>query len=220
MSNNISYNELVIKFANVNGSGSASANTFCAKSLYRMGIPISAKNVFPSNIQGLPTWYEITVSESGKLARKEKIDVMIAMNAQTYKTDIEAVNVGGTFIYDNSIKRQFSRDDIRVIGIPIARLCAQEYSDARQRQLFKNIVYLGSLSLLIGIDLDVIEKLLSEQFKSKKNLLEAFDILLNDKNFRDQQILDVKKCLPEIQSKTNPYDICEKRITEIISTTT
>ena len=135
-----------------------------------MGIPISAKNVFPSNIQGLPTWYEITVSESGKLARKEKIDVMIAMNAQTYKTDIEAVNVGGTFIYDNSIKRQFSRDDIRVIGIPIARLCAQEYSDARQRQLFKNIVYLGSLSLLIGIDLDVIEKLLSEQFKSKKNL--------------------------------------------------
>ena len=200
MSNNISYNELVIKFANVNGSGSASANTFCAKSLYRMGIPISAKNVFPSNIQGLPTWYEITVSESGKLARKEKIDVMIAMNAQTYKTDIEAVNVGGTFIYDNSIKRQFSRDDIRVIGIPIARLCAQEYSDARQRQLFKNIVYLGSLSLLIGIDLDVIEKLLSEQFKSKKNLLEAnFKALSIGRKYVQENIaypleMQVRKC--------------------------
>ncbi|MGI9312302.1 MAG: 2-oxoacid:acceptor oxidoreductase family protein, partial [Alphaproteobacteria bacterium] len=200
MSNNISYNELVIKFANVNGSGSASANTFCAKSLYRMGIPISAKNVFPSNIQGLPTWYEITVSESGKLARKEKIDVMIAMNAQTYKTDIDAVNVGGTFIYDNSIKRQFSRDDIRVIGIPIARLCAQEYSDARQRQLFKNIVYLGSLSLLIGIDLDVIEKLLSEQFKSKKNLLEAnFKALSIGRKYVQENIaypleMQVRKC--------------------------
>ena len=107
MSNNISYNELVIKFANVNGSGSASANTFCAKSLYRMGIPISAKNIFPSNIQGLPTWYEITVSESERLARKENIDIMVAMNAQTYASDLNEVISGGTFIYDNSIRRNF-----------------------------------------------------------------------------------------------------------------
>ena len=142
MSSNITYNELVIKFANVNGSGSASANTFCAKSLYRMGIPISAKNIFPSNIQGLPTWYEITISESEKLARKEKVDVMVAMNAQTYASDIDEVASGGTFIYDNSIQRKFDRDDIRVIGIPIAKLCAAEYTDQRQRQLFKNIVYL------------------------------------------------------------------------------
>ena len=111
MSSNITYNELVIKFANVNGSGSASANTFCAKSLYRMGIPISAKNIFPSNIQGLPTWYEITISESEKLARKEKVDVMVAMNAQTYASDIDEVASGGTFIYDNSIQRKFDRDD-------------------------------------------------------------------------------------------------------------
>ncbi len=173
MSNNITYNELVIKFANVNGSGSASANTFCAKSLYRMGIPISAKNIFPSNIQGLPTWYEITISESEKLARKEKVDVMVAMNAQTYASDIDEVASGGTFIYDNSIQRKFDRDDIRVIGIPIAKLCAAEYTDQRQRQLFKNIVYLGSLSLLIGIDIDVIEKLLSDQFKGKQNLFDA-----------------------------------------------
>jgi 2-oxoglutarate ferredoxin oxidoreductase subunit alpha len=173
MSNNISYNELVIKFANVNGSGSASANTFCAKSLYRMGIPISAKNIFPSNIQGLPTWYEITVSESERLARKENIDIMVAMNAQTYASDLNEVISGGTFIYDNSIRRNFDRDDINIIGIPIAKLCAEEYSDSRQRQLFKNIVYLGSLSLLIGIDIDVIEKLLADQFKTKQNLLDA-----------------------------------------------
>ena len=173
MSNNISYNELVIKFANVNGSGSASANTFCAKSLYRMGIPITAKNIFPSNIQGLPTWYEITVSESERLARKENIDIMVAMNAQTYASDLNEVISGGTFIYDNSIRRSFDRDDINIIGIPIAKLCAEEYSDSRQRQLFKNIVYLGSLSLLIGIDIDVIEKLLADQFKTKQNLLDA-----------------------------------------------
>ena len=138
-----------------------------------MGIPISAKNIFPSNIQGLPTWYEITISESEKLARKEKVDVMVAMNAQTYASDIDEVASGGTFIYDNSIQRKFDRDDIRVIGIPIAKLCAAEYTDQRQRQLFKNIVYLGSLSLLIGIDIDVIEKLLSDQFKGKQNLFDA-----------------------------------------------
>ena len=179
MSNDAIYNELVIKFANVNGSGSASANAFCAKSLFRMGIPISAKNIFPSNIQGLPTWYEITISETGKLSRKEGVDVMIAMNAQTYDSDIMEVFEGGTFIYDNSIERTFSRDDIRIIGIPIARLCSNEFSDPRQRQLFKNIVYLGSLSLLIGIDIDVIEKLLSDQFKNKDNLLKANLIALN-----------------------------------------
>tara|TARA_Y100000590_G_scaffold458649_1_gene613807 strand:+ start:12054 stop:13895 length:1842 start_codon:yes stop_codon:yes gene_type:complete len=179
MSNDAIYNELVIKFANVNGSGSASANTFCAKSLFRMGIPISAKNIFPSNIQGLPTWYEITISETGKLSRKEEVDVMIAMNAQTYDSDIMQVCEGGTFIYDNSIERTFSRDDIRIIGIPIAKLCADEFTDSRQRQLFKNIVYLGSLSLLIGIDIDVIEKLLSDQFKNKDNLLKANLIALN-----------------------------------------
>ncbi|MBT4203953.1 MAG: 2-oxoacid:acceptor oxidoreductase subunit alpha, partial [Rhodobiaceae bacterium] len=170
MSNNSSYNELVLKFANVNGSGSASANTFCAKALFRMGIPVSAKNIFPSNIQGLPTWYEIKISESEQLARRDGIDIMVAMNAQTYDQDINEVLENGTFIYDSSLLRDFKRDDINIIGIPIAKLCADAYTDSRQRQLFKNIVYLGSLSLLIGIDFDVIKQLLSDQFSSKPKL--------------------------------------------------
>ena len=109
MSNNLAYNELVLKFANVNGSGSASANAFCAKSLFRMGIPISAKNIFPSNIQGLPTWYEIKISDSEQLARRDGIDIMVAMNAQTYDQDINEVVKGGTFIYDSSLLRDFKR---------------------------------------------------------------------------------------------------------------
>ena len=178
MSNNLAYNELVLKFANVNGSGSASANAFCAKSLFRMGIPISAKNIFPSNIQGLPTWYEIKISDSEQLARRDGIDIMVAMNAQTYDQDINEVVKGGTFIYDSSLLRDFKRKDINIIGIPIAKLCASEYKDPRQRQLFKNIVYLGSLSLLIGIDFDIIKQLLSDQFKSKQKLYDQNVIAL------------------------------------------
>ena len=172
MSSDSVYNELVLKFANVNGSGSASANAFCAKALFRMGIPVSAKNIFPSNIQGLPTWYEIKISESEKLARRDGIDIFVAMNAQTYDQDINEVIENGSFIYDSSLLRDFKRDDINIIGIPIAKLCADAYSDTRQRQLFKNIVYLGSLSLLIGIDFDIIKQLLSDQFHNKPKLIE------------------------------------------------
>ena len=148
------FNEFVLKFANVNGSGSASANLLCAKALFRMGLPVSPKNVFPSNIQGMPTWYEIRVSESGNLSRREGIDVMVAMNPQTYQDDRDSVISGGTFIYDSTWQRDFERPDINIVGIPIARLVAAEYSDPRQRQLFKNIVYLGALSKLIDIDID------------------------------------------------------------------
>jgi 2-oxoglutarate/2-oxoacid ferredoxin oxidoreductase subunit alpha len=172
MSSDSVYNELVLKFSNVNGSGSASANAFCAKALFRMGIPVSAKNIFPSNIQGLPTWYEIKISESEKLARRDGIDIFVAMNAQTYDQDINEVIENGSFIYDSSLLRDFKRDDINIIGIPIAKLCADAYSDTRQRQLFKNIVYLGSLSLLIGIDFDIIKQLLSDQFHNKPKLIE------------------------------------------------
>ena len=166
------FNEFVLKFANVNGSGSASANLLCAKALFRMGLPVSPKNVFPSNIQGMPTWYEIRVSESGNLSRREGIDVMVAMNPQTYQDDRDSVISGGTLIYDSTWQRDFERPDINIVGIPIARLVAAEYSDPRQRQLFKNIVYLGALSKLIDIDIGVIEQLINEQFKAKPKLIE------------------------------------------------
>lgn len=166
------FNEFVLKFANVNGSGSASANLLCAKALFRMGLPVAPKNIFPSNIQGMPTWYEIRVSESGHLARREGIDVMVAMNPQTYAQDTEEVISGGSLIYDSTWPRDFGRSDINVIGLPIARLCAQAYTDQRQRQLFKNIVYLGALARLIEIDFETIETLLSEQFRAKPALIE------------------------------------------------
>lgn len=165
-------NEFVIKFANVNGSGSASANLMCAKSFFRMGLPVSAKNIFPSNIQGLPTWYEIRVSEAGHTARRDGIDVMVAMNPASYDRDVAEVVPGGTLIYDSSKERDFGRDDITVIGVPCARLCADNWVDPRQRQLFKNLVYLGALIELIGIEPEVVEGLIADQFKAKPKLVE------------------------------------------------
>ncbi len=171
MSTDPLYNEFVIKFGNVNGSGSASANTFAARALFRMGIPVSAKNIFPSNIQGMPTWYEIRASEAGNLARRDGIDVMVAMNPQTYERDIKDVIPGGTLLYDSSWPRQFGRTDIEILGIPFAKLVAKVYQDPRQRQLFKNIAYLGAMTLLLNIDVDVVTGLLAEQFRSKPQLI-------------------------------------------------
>ncbi|MHA1189782.1 MAG: 2-oxoacid:acceptor oxidoreductase family protein, partial [Alphaproteobacteria bacterium] len=172
MPNETRFNDFVLKFANVNGSGSASANFLCAKALFRMGLPVSPKNIFPSNIQGMPTWYEIRVNEAGYLARRDGIDVMVAMNPQTYRQDCDGLVGGGTLIYDSTWERDFGRPDITVIGIPIARLCAENWTDPRQRQLFKNIVYLGALVRLLEIDREIVESLIGEQFAGKPKLIE------------------------------------------------
>lgn len=165
-------NEFVVKFANVNGSGSASANTMFAKSLFRMGLAVSPKNVFPSNIQGLPTWYEVRVSEAGYLARREGVDVMVAMNAQTYKEDMASIVEGGYLIYDSSLQRDFARDDITVLGIPIARMCAETYINPRERQLFKNVVYVGALAALLDMDFTVLKSTVESMFARKAKLVE------------------------------------------------
>ncbi|MFZ2235829.1 MAG: 2-oxoacid:acceptor oxidoreductase subunit alpha [Dokdonella sp.] len=175
-------NDFVIKFANVNGSGSASANELFAKAILRMGVPVSPRNIFPSNIQGLPTWYEVRVSEDGWLGRRGGVDLMVAMNPQTWDGDIKEIETGGYLFYDNSkpMPRSRFRDDIVVIGMPLTEICNATYSDARLRQLFKNIMYIGALSVLLDIDAAVIEKLLGEQYKSKPKLiapnLEAFHL--------------------------------------------
>ena len=166
-------NDFVIKFATVNGSGSASANTMFAKTLFRMGIPVSAKNIFPSNIQGLPTWYEVRVSEAGYLARREGIDLMVAMNPQTYKEDLEEVVKGGWLLYDETMPRVWGRSDITILGLPIAEICAKHWSDPRQRQLFKNMVYVGALTALLDMDLKVVEHSVGEQLKGKEKLVSA-----------------------------------------------
>ncbi len=166
-------NDFVVKFATVNGSGSASANTIFAKTLFRMGIPVSPKNIFPSNIQGLPTWYEVRVSEAGYLARREGIDLMVAMNPQSYKEDLTAIVPGGWLLYDSTLPRIWPRDDITVLGVPIAEMCAAHWKDPRQRQLFKNMVYVGALTALLDIDLEVLKGAVGDQLKGKEKLVAA-----------------------------------------------
>src|SRR5271155_1438220 len=168
-----SVNDFVVKFANVNGSGSASANSLFAKSILRMGIPASSRNIFPSNIQGLPTWYEVRISESGHLGRRGGVDLMVTMNPETWDEDVAEIEPGGYLFYDSTKPLPASkfRDDINVIGAPLTAICNREYTDARQRQLFKNIIYLGVLSALLDIDVEAAEKLIGEQFRGRDTLI-------------------------------------------------
>ena len=168
----VSKNDFVIKFANVTGSGSASANQMFAKAVFRMGIPVSPKNIFPSNIQGLPTWFEIRINKNGYLGSKGSVDLSVAMNPQSYNQDVEELNSGGYLLYDSSWKRNFYRDDINVIEIPLTSLCVESFTNAKQRALFKNIAYVGALSVLLDMEYEIFEELISEQFASKKNLIE------------------------------------------------
>jgi 2-oxoglutarate ferredoxin oxidoreductase subunit alpha len=166
-------NDFVIKFANVNGSGSASANELFAKAILRMGVPVSPRNIFPSNIQGLPTWYEVRVTEEGHLGRRGGTDMMVAMNPQTWDADVAELEPGGYLFYDSTrpLPPSKFRTDIRVIGMPLTEICNAVYQDPRQRQLFKNIVYVGALAILLGIEPEVVEKLFGEQYKGKEKLL-------------------------------------------------
>jgi 2-oxoglutarate ferredoxin oxidoreductase subunit alpha len=168
-------NDFVIKFANVNGSGSASANELFAKAILRMGVPVSPRNIFPSNIQGLPTWYEVRVCERGWLGRRGGIDMMVAMNPQTWAQDVAEVEQGGYLFYDSTkaLPPSAFRDDINVIGMPVTAICNATYEDPRQRTLFKNIMVLGALSVLMEVDAGVIEGLFGEQYKGKERLLES-----------------------------------------------
>ena len=170
----VKVNDFVIRFANVNGTGSASANALFTKAVFRMGVPVTPKNIFPSNIQGLPTWYEVRVSEKGYLGRREGVDMMVAVNPQSMKKDYTEVSTGGYFLYDSSkpLPPTYDRTDITQIGIPLMEMCNAEFTDARQRQLFKNIVYVGALVALFKIDFAVIEELIGQQFKGKEKLIE------------------------------------------------
>jgi 2-oxoglutarate ferredoxin oxidoreductase subunit alpha len=168
-------NDVVIKIATVNGTGSASANGLLMKAIFRMGIPVVGKNYFPSNIQGLPTWYEIRVTGDGCQARTDRIDMMVAMNAQTYEQDLAAVQSGGWLIYDSTWPRSrlLDREDINVLGVPLSKLCNEHFDTARARILMKNIAYVGVVAALLDIDLEVIKALLSETFASKAHLIES-----------------------------------------------
>ena len=168
-------NDFVIKFANVNGSGSASANELFAKAVLRMGVPVSPRNIFPSNIQGMPTWYEARVCEKGYLGRRGGVDMMVAMNPQTWDTDVAEIAPGGYLFYDSTrpIPAAKFRPDIEVIGMPLTEISNNAYTEPRQRQLFKNIIYVGALSVLLDVEAEVFEKLFAEQYRGKEMLLDS-----------------------------------------------
>ncbi|MDH3588823.1 MAG: 2-oxoacid:acceptor oxidoreductase subunit alpha [Gammaproteobacteria bacterium] len=168
-------NDFVIKLANVNGTGSASANSLLMKSIFRMGIPVMGKNYFPSNIQGLPTWYEVRVTRDGHTARSGSVDLIAAMNAQTYVQDLAEVSPGGYLLYDSTWprSRDLVREDVNVLGVPLSRLCNENFEGARARILMKNVCYVGALAALLDIDLDIIRQLLGETFASKARLMES-----------------------------------------------
>ena len=166
-------NDFVVKFANVNGSGSASANELFARSILRMGVPVSPRNIFPSNIQGLPTWYEVRVTGAGYLGRRGGCDLMVAMNPQTWDSDLKEIEPGGYLFYDSTrpMPKSKFREDIHVIGMPLTQITNDAYTDVRQRQLFKNIIYVGALAALLDMDAGAIAQLIGEQYKGKEALL-------------------------------------------------
>jgi 2-oxoglutarate ferredoxin oxidoreductase subunit alpha len=168
-------NDFVIKLANVNGTGSASANGLILKTIFRMGVPVVGKNIFPSNIQGLPAWFEIRLSREGHLARSGEVDVMVAMNGQTFERDLKELGPGGVALYDNTWPRERSitRTDITVLGIPLARMCNETFANPRARILMKNMAYVGALAALLELDMSVLRQLIDEQFASKKKLIDS-----------------------------------------------
>ncbi|HEY8520326.1 MAG TPA: 2-oxoacid:acceptor oxidoreductase subunit alpha [Gammaproteobacteria bacterium] len=168
-------NDFAIKLANVNGTGSASANGLLMQAIFRMGIPVSGKNLFPSNIQGLPTWYEIRVNAKGHTARTADYDLVVAMNAETYARDVKEVRSGGYVLYDSTwpLKPELVREDVTFLGVPYAQMCNEAFRSSRERILMKNIAYAGTLAALLEIDMDVVEQMLVEKFSRKPALMDS-----------------------------------------------
>lgn len=199
-------NDFVIRFANVNGSGSASANNLFAKAVFRMGVPVSPKNIFPSNIQGLPTWYEVRINEHGYLGRRGGIDMVVAVNGQTLVQDYEGLAPGGYFIHDSSkpLPESCRRDDVMVIGIPMTHLCNQAFSEPRLRPLLKNIIYVGALASLLDMDLQVLADSLNKQFRKNPKLaepnIEALELgyAYAQEHFPGQCLLSVARCSDKV----------------------
>ena len=168
-------NDFTIKIATVNGTGSASSNTLLMKSIFRSGIPVMGKNYFPSNIQGLPTWYEIRITRDAHVARSGQVDIMVAMNAETYARDVKEIAPGGYLVYDSTWPRPalLKREDITVFGVPLARLCNENFNGVRTRILMKNICYAGVLAALLDLDLARIRELLAETYAKKPQLVDS-----------------------------------------------
>lgn len=177
----IRINDFSIRFANINGTGSASVNNLVLKAIFRMGIPVSGKNLFPSNIQGLPTWYEIRVNEAGHLARATSYDLVVAMNGQTYADDMASARSGGYFLYDSSwpLSPELYRDDVTLLGVPLSQLCSEVFSEARSRVLLRNVAYAGAVAALLDIDHSIISALIGETYSKSAELRSSNQKSLN-----------------------------------------
>ena len=174
-------NDLAFKIGTVNGTGSASANGLLRSAIFRMGIPVSGKNLFPSNIQGLPTWYEIRANADGHTARTARFDLVVAMNPATYRRDVEEVTPGGWVMYDSTwpLPRELDRDDVTFLGIPLAKMTVDNFKGSRVRILMKNICYVGALAALLKMDLEIVRGLLNETFAAKAKLLDANQLAIS-----------------------------------------
>jgi 2-oxoglutarate ferredoxin oxidoreductase subunit alpha len=168
-------NDFAFKIATANGTGSASANGLIMQAIFRMGVPVTGKNVFPSNIQGLPTWYEIRVNKDGYTARTPHFDLMVALNPATYARDVAEVRSGGWLMYDSTwpLDDKLRRPDVTYLGIPLAEMCNAAFAGVRERILMKNIAYAGALSALLGMDTEIIKALTREKYSRKKALLDS-----------------------------------------------
>jgi 2-oxoglutarate/2-oxoacid ferredoxin oxidoreductase subunit alpha len=168
-------NDFAFKIATANGTGSASANGLIMQAIFRMGVPVTGKNVFPSNIQGLPTWYEIRVSKDGYTARTPVFDLMVALNPATYAKDVAEVRAGGWLLYDSSwpLDDALVRPDVTYLGVPLADLCNAAFKGVRERILMKNIAYAGALAGLLGLDTEIVKGLTREKYAKKQSLLDS-----------------------------------------------
>ena len=168
-------NDFSLTIATVNGTGSASANSLLMQAIFRMGIPVTGKNVFPSNIQGLPTWYEIRVSGDGHTARAPHVDLVAALNPATYAKDVAAVRPGGWLLYDSSwpMDAALRRDDVTVLPVPLGQMCIEAFEGDRERTLMRNIALAGALVALLDIEMPVVETMVREQFSRKPALLDS-----------------------------------------------
>ena len=168
-------NDFAFKMATVNGTGSASANSLLMQAIFRMGIPVTGKNIFPSNIQGLPTFYEIRVSKDGYTARPEAVDLVVALNPATYAKDVATVRPGGYLVYDSTwpLEPELVREGITILGIPFGRMCVETFQGDRDRTLLRNIVYVGALAALLNFDMELVGQMLLEKFSKKKKLLDS-----------------------------------------------
>ena len=168
-------NDFAFKIATANGTGSASANGLIMQAIFRMGVPVTGKNVFPSNIQGLPTWYEIRVSKHGYTARTPHFDLMVALNPATYAKDVAEVRANGYLVYDSTwpLDDRLKRADVTYLGIPLAEMCNTAFKGVRERILMKNIAYAGALAALFDMDTEVIRTLLNEKYGAKKALMDS-----------------------------------------------